>query len=470
MKSVTQYEKLGDVEMSRGDGHLGSQKNYRGLIILTFVSITLLILLLLQTLLVSITTSSSKSSGEQEYYPMRETCTDPCRIMLVESIPEGMVFNSSSIHQSTYEAWLNLISTAKTSLDIASFYWTLTNKDTKTHDATANQGERILQELGQLSGRVHVRIAVDKPTKSKSLDDINFLSASGADVRLVNMLELTRGVLHTKFWIVDKKHVYIGSANMDWRALTQVKELGAVVYDCSCLAADLGKIFEAYWYLNQTDTVPVHWPSSFSTAYNKETPMQLSLNGSSSSVYLSSSPPSLCADGRTADLQSILSVIGDAQEFVYIAVMNYLPTMEFSRQTRYWMDIDSQLRRVAYERKVNIRLLISCWDSTNPIMFSFLRSLASLQEKNTLDVQVRIFTVPSDPRQKAIPFARVNHNKYMVTDRVAYIAGCGLVVNQTGHQSSSSTVQSQLQSVFERDWDSPYSTDINLRTNRKTVC
>ena len=30
------------------------------------------------------------------------------------------------------------------------------------------------------------------------------------------------GVLHTKFWIVDRKHFYVGSANLDWRALTQV--------------------------------------------------------------------------------------------------------------------------------------------------------------------------------------------------------------------------------------------------------
>lgn len=36
------------------------------------------------------------------------------------------------------------------------------------------------------------------------------------------MRDLTSGVLHTKFWIVDKKHIYIGSANMDWRSLTQV--------------------------------------------------------------------------------------------------------------------------------------------------------------------------------------------------------------------------------------------------------
>ena len=51
-------------------------------------------------------------------------------------------------------------------------------------------------------------------------------------------------------------------------------------------------------------------------------------------LYLQSSPPSFCAAGRTGDLQSILSVMEDAQEFIYIAVMNYLPTMEFSRPKR----------------------------------------------------------------------------------------------------------------------------------------
>ena len=47
----------------------------------------------------------------------------------------------------------------------------------------------------------------------------------GAEVRIVNLTELLlrSGVLHTKLWIVDGKHVYFGSANMDYRALTQVK-------------------------------------------------------------------------------------------------------------------------------------------------------------------------------------------------------------------------------------------------------
>jgi len=52
------------------------------------------------------------------------------------------------------------------------------------------------------------------------------------------------GVLHTKLWLIDRTHVYVGSANMDWRSLSQVKELGLVALNCSCLAKDYAKIFD----------------------------------------------------------------------------------------------------------------------------------------------------------------------------------------------------------------------------------
>ncbi|KAL2096525.1 hypothetical protein ACEWY4_008673 [Coilia grayii] len=482
MNSDVAYEKMSDVDLGRGDGLAKSQMYFRCLLLFTSLTTVLLALLFLQALFMPGLPPSSESPSPRLSLP--RSCSDQCKVSLVESIPEGLKFNSSVTHPSIYDTWLKLIREARSSLDIASFYWTMTNNDTKTDVPSAKPGEDVLQELGKLSGTLAVRIAVNTPTASQPQENIQFLRNSGAEVRTVNMKALTTGVLHTKFWVVDKKHIYIGSANMDWRSLTQVKELGAVVYDCGCLAEDLGKIFEAYWYLGQSKTIPSPWPSEYATPYNKDSPMKVPLNGTDSRVYFSSSPPPLCADGRTQDLQSILSVIDDAQQFVYIAVMNYLPTMEFSHPKRYWADIDTQLRRVAYERKVRVRLLISCWGSTSPIMFPFLRSLASVQDtKRSLDIQVKIFTVPATPKQKEIPYARVNHNKYMVTDKVAYIgtsnwsgdyfvntAGSALVVNQS--QSADTTLQQQLQAVFERDWDSAYSSLLSHHADdhREDIC
>uniref|UniRef100_W5NC78 5'-3' exonuclease PLD3 n=1 Tax=Lepisosteus oculatus TaxID=7918 RepID=W5NC78_LEPOC len=458
---------------------------YRCFLLSALLTALLLGMMFVQ-LLIPVPVSATQRPGPAKSMPQSSSCGDPCRIVLVESIPEGVEFNSSTTNPSIYQAWLKLMGEAQSSLDIASFYWTLSNRDTQTSEPSAAQGETILQELvGLARSGITVRVAVNTPRKSQPKADLQALEDAGADVREVNMLELTTGVLHTKFWVVDKKHFFIGSANMDWRSLTQVKELGVAVYNCSCLAQDLGKIFEAYWFLGQEGaSIPSHWPSSYSTPYNKDTPLEVELNGTSSDVYLSSAPPALCGDGRTPDLEAILSVIQDAQEFVYIAVMNYLPTMEYSHPKRYWADIDSQLRRVAYERRVRVRLLISCWGSSEPTMFPFLRSLAAVHDPTSkLDIQVKLFVVPATPSQKEIPFARVNHNKYMVTDKVAYIgtsnwsgdyflhtAGSALVVNQTAAQSAGGTVQEQLQAVFQRDWDSAYSTLLSEATGAKDLC
>ena len=51
-----------------------------------------------------------------------------------------------------------------------------------------------------------------------------------ADVQSINVSRLSgEGIMHTKLWVVDQKHFYVGSANMDWRSLTQVS---AVVTLC----------------------------------------------------------------------------------------------------------------------------------------------------------------------------------------------------------------------------------------------
>lgn len=73
-------------------------------------------------------------------------------------------------------------------------------------------------------------------------------------VRSLNFSKLLGGgVLHTKFWIVDRKHFYVGSANMDWRSLTQVwlKALAekSQYYHCSLNLHFLIAYFIEIWLL-----------------------------------------------------------------------------------------------------------------------------------------------------------------------------------------------------------------------------
>lgn len=71
---------------------------------------------------------------------------------------------------------------------------------------------------------IELKIAQNAPTQSFPNIDTELLTKrKAAEVRSLNFAKLLGGgVLHTKLWLVDRKHVYIGSANMDWRSLTQV--------------------------------------------------------------------------------------------------------------------------------------------------------------------------------------------------------------------------------------------------------
>ncbi|XP_075302272.1 5'-3' exonuclease PLD3 isoform X2 [Opisthocomus hoazin] len=491
MKPDGAYKQLDPLE-DRGAQPTRLPPKYSCSVLLSAILLTLFILIFL--LFFNLWLSSAlRGDAGSDAGGNAGSCSDTCRIVLVESIPEGMTFGDGSVlNPSTFSTWMNLLGTVTRSLDIASFYWTMTNEDTRTHEPSAAQGEQILDELLQLSQHgVAVRIAVSRPSAKSPLNDLQALEQSGAVVRTVDMPRFTGGVLHTKFWLVDSTHLYVGSANMDWRSLTQVKELGAAVYNCSCLAKDLGKIFEAYWALGVPGaSIPVPWPANYSTTFNMETPLELKLNNTDAAVYFSSSPPALCAAGRTQDLGALLNVIDAAEDFVDVAVMSYLPTTEFSYPQRFWPAIDNQLRKAVFERRVKVRLLVGCWQHSRVTMFPFLKSLAAVADNRThYSMEVRLFVVPSSAAQARIPYARVNHNKYMVTEKAAYIgtsnwsgdyfvqtAGSALVVNQTVSRTSAnaaagtSTVREQLQAVFERDWSSQYSADIGEAERWESLC
>ena len=56
-----------------------------------------------------------------------------CRISLVESIAENVTYAGGSVLlPSIYEAWIRLINSATKSIDIAAYYWTLTDPDACT--------------------------------------------------------------------------------------------------------------------------------------------------------------------------------------------------------------------------------------------------------------------------------------------------------------------------------------------------
>ncbi|XP_019871035.1 5'-3' exonuclease PLD3 isoform X2 [Aethina tumida] len=418
----------------------------------------------------------------QELNSFKGVCNNTCSISLVETIPQGVEFPDSVIQPSTFDTWLNLINSAKYSIEIASLYWTLRQSEVYP-DPSSIKGETIFQALlkaGTDRG-IKVRIAQNAPSQNFPNIDTELLEKrKAAEVRSLNFNKLLgSGVLHTKMWIIDRTHVYIGSANMDWRSLTQVKEMGVVMYNCSCLAEDAGKIFDVYWSLGEENAkIPDIWPKSLNTDYNMDTPFDLMLKNESFQSYISSSPPPFNPTGRTNDIAALVNVIEKAEKFVYVAVMDYFPQMLYTPKKKFWPVIDDALKAAAIDHHISVKMLISQWNHSRPSEEYYLRSIASISGLYPrVSIEVRRFIVPADKQQEKIPFARVNHNKYMVTDNTAYIgtsnwsgdyftdtAGVAFVVHDPVYDRNTShtTIRSQLQDVFERDWNSNYTVPLEM--------
>ncbi|XP_056156764.1 uncharacterized protein pld7 isoform X2 [Lampris incognitus] len=266
---------------------------------------------------------------------VEEPCGSDCRVRLVESVPEDLFYSDPLGLSSISDSWLHLLKEANSSVRIAAFYFTLRNTDDGLTQPTDSQGRKVLDQLKELKAKaVKLQIAVNTPQTSSQ--DTSELAATGAEIREVDLQSVTGGIVHTKLWVVDQKHIYLGSANMDWRSLSQVKEVGISVEDCSCLAQDAHRIFEVYWNIGaeENGSLPPYWPARLSALSSSQRPLHLKFNGVPSRVYLSSAPSLISTRGRTDDLSSILSVIADAQKFIHISVMDYLPLSQFTKPLR----------------------------------------------------------------------------------------------------------------------------------------
>ncbi|XP_059167451.1 5'-3' exonuclease PLD3-like isoform X2 [Physella acuta] len=414
-----------------------------------------------------------------KYVDVTEVCRvddkDPssttCKFTLVESIPENLTYAPSDpILMSTYEAHKRLLLKAKKSIHLSTFYWTLLSNDTSVYDNSSSQGEDIYRILTDI---VKGQIVKVKIAQNNTNADTDNLAAFGAEVRTLNFTALVgAGVLHTKMWIVDQQHVYIGSGNFDWRSYTQTKETGVLIEDCPELGEDADKIFQVYWMLGTLKVIPYPWPDNFLTKINMTTPLEVNYNSSKGGVYITSSPPPFCPVGRTYDIDGIINVIRSAKKFIYISVMDYLPLFVYLNPEIYWPVIDNELKRAAIDRKVEVRLLASHWRHTSPEMYTFLSSLSILSHARNLNIKlyVKLFTVPAyTDIQEQIPFARVSHSKYMVTDKHAYIGtsnwsgdyfkytgGVAFVLKDEDCSGTPGSLRQQLQDVFVRDWQSNY--------------
>ncbi|KAJ6243688.1 phospholipase d - related [Anaeramoeba flamelloides] len=384
---------------------------------------------------------------------------------ILESIPQELDLESANL---THKGWIKLIDSATKTLDIACFYMTL-SEGSDYPDANGSFGASVFDAIKRAADRgVKIRIAENKNNYETDNIDYKYLLGYSKNIK-VKILDFTKligaGILHTKFMVVDKTNFYVGSANMDWRSLAQVKELGILIFNCECLARDIGKIFSVYWQFgNTTKKLDQHpnFDDDLATQWNIGNPASVTLNSKKNSVFLASSPPEFSPTGRTQDLDAILHIINNAESSLSLEVMDYMPAYLYQKGNVYWPTLDTAIRNASFHRNVDIRFLIGKWNHTRPEMYQFFKSLNELST-----VTVKLFIVP-DRKGKQIPFTRVNHAKYAVSEKQVFIdtsnwsADYFMSTAGVSFNSYHKQIINQVQDRFDRDWNSKYTHDLSI--------
>ncbi|OAF66661.1 hypothetical protein A3Q56_05623 [Intoshia linei] len=341
-----------------------------------------------------------------------------CRLNIVESIPSDVELNKTDGEfLNTFEAWSYLIDNSVNSIKIASFYWNL-NSETDYIKNPTHYGDIIYQKLLSKIREKNVKLEiVNDASINQNLTELYNLmemNNDNVDIYLLNMKNVNKnglGILHTKLIIVDD-NFYIGSANMDWRSLSQVKELGVYGQNCPKIVQKFTHIFDKY--IKNANPIQTMDNISHDIKQDKY------LNSNEKCLESNHSSP-LCFgfSNIQSDIDSLLCGILYAEKYIYIAVMDYCPVFLYgkSKNNVFYPYFDDALRKAAIERNVEVKLLVSKWKYSDHICFQFWKSLNEIN-----GIQVKTFIIPINSKeQELIPHSRVNHNKYMVTDKSIYI-------------------------------------------------
>ncbi|KRZ29838.1 Phospholipase D3 [Trichinella pseudospiralis] len=411
---------------------------------------------------------SSETSARKLY---REACKITCSIEIVESIPDNLTFDSAILPKSTFAAWNMLLALAENEINIAAYKTSLRGKHILNKpDLSTEMGEKIFDQLLKAGTERHVRVRMveNYPPKDRG-DNADGLSLASKGALHRRSLHLKKyygsGTMHSKFFVVDDRHFYLGSANLDWRSLNQKMELGVLVLNCPCLAKDLKHIFASYWNLASQPHLNDMLISE--TDINHKTPLTVQYKGVDTDVYIAASPTSLNTVGRTWDLEAIVSAISSAKRFIYIHVMDFIPMVLYKKPRNYWPVIDTALRKAVIESGVELKILVAALHFVKENL-AFLKSLQAINGCSTKgSVEIKIFNVPAITAfQRQIARDRRTHNKFMVTENTVIIGtsnwsgdyfttttGLALVSHQNGLNRP---FVDSIREIFLRDWKCSY--------------
>ena len=276
------------------------------------------------------------------------------------------------------------------------------HKGRSVFDAISDAAHRgVSIRIVQARGLTGEKIAYDE---SEALEHLS----KRVEIRILDYPEwYDSGIMHMKMVIVDAQHVYTESANMDWKSMSQVKELGVVMKGCERFANDALALYEHHRemasmpvrrelaydpQLNVKRNVPC-WSFLVPESSRCKSPWKSdhlgagadyliseSLGGDPaavSHVRLSCSPPELCEYGRVGDQAVLLETIGSPSMggYVYVSVMSFDIVSTDLGEPTYWPALVQALYGAALSQGATVRVLVSQWAHTDVSSLNILQEV-----------------------------------------------------------------------------------------------
>ncbi len=366
-------------------------------------------------------------------------------VELVESWPSGTTLDHADRRDAS-AVWLEAIDGATASIELAHFY-------ASERPGGASKLEPIVVALERAGARgVRVRGLFDKQFHRSYPETIDRLGrAPGVETRLLDLKPETGGVLHAKYFLVDGRRTYLGSQNLDWRSLEHIQELGVWIASAP-VASAFREVFESDWTKAGGGARP-----SLDTKAADAFPLRVGEGASAFTLTPVYSPAALAPDPRLWDLPRLVAQIDAAKQTVRLQVMTYRMT---GRGGEYFEELESALRRAA-ARGVKVQLLCADWCQRKGTIDG-LQALEPLT-----NVEVKLVTIPQ-ASEGFVPFARVVHAKYLVTDsRAAWVGTSNWEKNyfhssrNVGLMIEGGDVPPRLDTFFLEGWNGPYAKPVD---------
>lgn len=354
-------------------------------------------------------------------------------IFPVESVPLETVYGSS-LTLRPIDVWLDMINSAKESIDIEQFY--LESKE--------GEGmESVLKAIESAAERgVKIRVIFEKAMINVSSKYLPLLSHKNIEVRIIEFRKIAGGIQHAKFFIVDRSDAYVGSQNFDWRSLTQIHELGVRLKSKKAALA-LSKIFESDWESALGNNAS---KKQIKIGVSCSKPEKASFLNEEVKWCMAFSPDS--GGKYTSEIDEMVKIINSSRESVVAQVMTY------SGKNRF--DILEKAFISAAKRGVKVRLIFSDW-AIGRGKESAIKKLSGVE-----NIEIKISSIP-EFSGGFIPFSRVEHLKYICSDKRILMISTSNWGYDYFYQTRGVAVVIEGpaagrlgEDIFERSWNSPY--------------